>query len=367
MQKFYSIQEAINAVLLCAANEVGYMEKASAKDLYNKIANAGSSNYTKYGKEMHSVYPSVMDYPAAWCDAFVDWCFYTTFGICNAKKILAGDFNDYTVASANLYKNKKAWHTSNPKAGDQIFFKNSTRIYHTGIVYKVDSKYVYTYEGNTSNGSAIVANGGMVCSKKYTLNNSNIAGYGRPLYELALSTDAPIEKFEIRLANKGLEIIGATELNIRSFPKTGSVVGTLKQREHVYPTSKTFLSNGEVWFYLEDKNAWFSGKYIQGWIYELTSDITNKWWYAHKDYTYTIHQWEYIDGAWYYFDELGYAKQSEWLNWNDEWYYLSKDCYMATKAYIKPKEQNGTYYWVDESGIWHPDSSKPLQKYHIMQ
>lgn len=176
------MSNTIDKVLHIALEEVGYLEKKTNSQLYSKTANAGSANYTKYGKEMHDLYPTVMDYPAAWCDAFVDWCFYKAYGITNAIGLIGGSFNDYTPASAQLYKNKKAWYTSNPKPGDQIFFKNSTRIYHTGLVYQVDNTYVYTIEGNTSGASGVVANGGGVCTKKYKLNNSKIAGYGRPNY-----------------------------------------------------------------------------------------------------------------------------------------------------------------------------------------
>ena len=178
----------VDKVLAIAEAEVGYLEKKSNANLYSKTANAGAANYTKYGKEMHDIYPSVMDFPAAWCDCFVDWCFYKAYGITNAKALIGGNFNDYTPSSAQLYKNKNAWYTSNPKVGDQIFFKNSTRICHTGIVYKVDSTYVYTIEGNTSGASGVVANGGGVCKKKYKLNYSKIAGYGRPKYDTATST-----------------------------------------------------------------------------------------------------------------------------------------------------------------------------------
>ena len=173
----------VDKVITIALNEVGYLEKKSNKNLDSKTANAGSANYTKYGRDMHDLYPSIMDFPAAWCDCFVDWCFYKAYGVTNAKSLLGGDFNDYTVASANLYKNKKAWYTSNPKIGDQIFFKNSNGICHTGLVYNVDKKYVYTVEGNTSSGSTVVSNGGEVCKKKYLLTNSKIAGYGRPKYD----------------------------------------------------------------------------------------------------------------------------------------------------------------------------------------
>jgi hypothetical protein len=124
-----------------------------------------------------------MDYPAAWCDCFVDWCFYKAYGTCTAQNMLCGNFDDYTVNSAGMYKNKKAWYEKNPKVGDQIFFKNSSgKICHTGLVYKVDSKYVYTIEGNTSSAAGVVANGGCVTKKQYLLTYNRIAGYGRPKY-----------------------------------------------------------------------------------------------------------------------------------------------------------------------------------------
>lgn len=136
-----------------------------------------------------------MDHPAPWCDAFVDWCFQEAYGVSNAKSLLGGNFNDYTVASAQLYKNKNAWYSS-PKVGDQIFFKNSQRICHTGLVYKVTDTRVYTIEGNTSGASGVIANGGGVCKKSYALSYSQIAGYGRPKYDKAesISTITPVKK-----------------------------------------------------------------------------------------------------------------------------------------------------------------------------
>lgn len=184
----------VDMVIAIAEAEIGYLEKSSSayktnhNIIYEKTLGAGRDNYTKYGKEMHAIYPSVMDFPASWCDAFVDWCFYKAYGVANAKALICGDFNDYTVSSAQLYKNKNAWYTSNPQKGDQIFFRNFTRICHTGLVYKVDSTYVYTIEGNTSGASGVIANGGGVCKKKYKLTDSTIAGYGRPNYDIKVDT-----------------------------------------------------------------------------------------------------------------------------------------------------------------------------------
>ncbi len=60
-------------VIQIAKGETGYLEKRDGNltYLYDKKANAGSANYTKYGYEMHKLYPAVMDIGQPWCDAFV--------------------------------------------------------------------------------------------------------------------------------------------------------------------------------------------------------------------------------------------------------------------------------------------------------
>lgn len=177
-------------VLKIALDEEGYLEKSKTvyslnkAIIYEKSAGAGQDNITKFGKEMHDIYPKTMDFPAAWCDAFVDWCFMKAYGIAIAKQLLCGEFDDYTINSANYYKKAGRWSQKDPLPGYQIFFKNSTKICHTGLVYKVDKKYVYTIEGNTSNKGILVPNGGAVAKKKYVLNYANIAGYGMPKYDV---------------------------------------------------------------------------------------------------------------------------------------------------------------------------------------
>ena len=172
-------------VIEVAAAEVGYLEKKSAKDLDSKTANAGDKNFTKYARDL---YPDLQG--QAWCDMFVDWVFVKAYGKATAKKLLGG-FSAYTPDSAQYFKDRKQWHPGNPKKGDVIFFENSERICHTGIVYKVDDTTVYTIEGNTSAGEQVIPNGGGVCKKSYKLYNSRIAGYGRPEYSAADGSSEP--------------------------------------------------------------------------------------------------------------------------------------------------------------------------------
>ena len=181
-------------VINIALKENGYLEKSKLayqknhNIIYEKTAGAGKDNYTKYGKEMHDVYPQIMDFPAYWCDAFVDWCFYKAYGVATAKSLLGGNFDDYTVASAQMYNNKGSLDTT-PAYGSQVFFTKNGKVsgcYHTGLVYKVDSTYFYTVEGNTSVGGSVVSNGGGVALKKYKI--SSYRGrvlFGHPRYDEA--------------------------------------------------------------------------------------------------------------------------------------------------------------------------------------
>ena len=66
---------AADKVIEIAENEVGYLEKASNSNLYDKTANAGSNNYTKYWAEIKPEYQG-----QPWCACFVTWCFVQAFG-----------------------------------------------------------------------------------------------------------------------------------------------------------------------------------------------------------------------------------------------------------------------------------------------
>lgn len=136
----------------------------------------GANNKTKFGDEMHAIQPSNMDKNAPWCDAFCDWCVLQLcrvygYGADMARKVLCGDFDDYTYNSVNLYKKAGRW-SKTPHRGDQIFFGGSG---HTGWVKAVKDERVYTIEGNKSDA---------VRECNYNVSDSRIIGYGMPRYDL---------------------------------------------------------------------------------------------------------------------------------------------------------------------------------------
>lgn len=176
-------------VINVALAEVGYLEKGSNSNLDSKTGNAGYRNYTKYSRDFDKNYPTFYNGKksgAEWCDIFVDWCMVKAFGVEAALKLLGQPKKSCGAGCSwsALYYQKIPSFYRYPEVGDQIFFRDGNGSpCHTGIVYKVDSTYVYTIEGNTSDKAGVVANGGCVAKKKYKLNSSSIHGYGRPKYD----------------------------------------------------------------------------------------------------------------------------------------------------------------------------------------
>ena len=174
-------------LIAIAEAEIGYLEKYSNSQLDHDTANAGYNNYTKYARDLNNAgYYNGNKNGYAWCDVFVDWCFWKLCGG-DAKKAewmicQTGDYGAGCTYSADYFQQAGRFYSS-PKVGDQIFFGNDDDEYHTGIVYAVDSSRVYTIEGNTSSASGVVDNGGGVFKKSYSRNYYGISGYGRPRYD----------------------------------------------------------------------------------------------------------------------------------------------------------------------------------------
>ena len=175
--------EAIKAVISLAEAEVGYHEKASNAQLDDPSGNSGGNNWTKYARDLDA-FPNFYNGQKngyAWCDIFVDWLFVQCFGAEKGRQMLYQPEQSAGAGclySAGYYKQANAFHRSNPRVGDQIFFSYSAGEFsHTGIVVDVNGNTITTVEGNTSDS---------VGRRTYETSNRSIAGYGTPNWELAV-------------------------------------------------------------------------------------------------------------------------------------------------------------------------------------
>ena len=183
MSKIYAAD-----VVNIAAEEVGYIEKATNKDLDRYTGNPGTGNWTKYARDLWAANPHFYQGPKNgydWCAVFFDWCVYMAADMDSrmAQDALyyTGPYGAGCGPSVAYYQAAGAWNDrvyNNrlfvPKPGDQIFFGSASSVQHTGLVERVEDGVVYTIEGNSDN---------MVRRRSYALNNSYILGYGRPKYD----------------------------------------------------------------------------------------------------------------------------------------------------------------------------------------
>lgn len=159
-----------------ALSEVGY-SCVGKKDKYALFIDKNYPNF--YNGKKYGV--------ANFCDIYVDYCV-----IVNAKSDKDAEYVLCQPAKScgagvewswKYYKAKKRT-SSTAHYGDQIFFSKNGKqsgLYHTGMVYKTDSKYVWFTAAN----EAAVKNGKKVRETKkhkYLKTNKKIYGYGRPRY-----------------------------------------------------------------------------------------------------------------------------------------------------------------------------------------
>ena len=174
-----TLNKAVDLIRIALA-EVGYREKASNASLDDPQANAGAGNWTKYARDLAAAgYYNGGKNGYAWCDVFVDWCFYTAFGDDGQRvQCQTGDLGAACVYSAQYFM-MQGRYDQTPKPGDQIFFYVNGEIGHTGIVVEVTDSSVVTVEGNSSD---------RVQKLSYARGSSRIAGYGHPLYDDTMSS-----------------------------------------------------------------------------------------------------------------------------------------------------------------------------------
>lgn len=241
-------------VIAIALAEVGYLEKETPdlKYLYDKTANAGYNNYTKYAYELDNLpgFYNGKKNGHPYCDCFVDWCFVKAFGEETARQLLCQPRKSLGAGVQYSYGYYKAAgrFSKTPYVGDQIFFSSASYSYaHTGIVYKVDASRVYTVEGNASGASGVTPNGGGVVRKSYLKTYKYIIGYGHPDYDEAAPVPAdPVDHQAVREMQTALNaaykcgltvdgILGAktkaaVNAHLIKYGKTGKYVKWAQQR-----------------------------------------------------------------------------------------------------------------------------------------
>lgn len=178
-------------VIEIALGEVGYLEKETNAGLDHATANAGDENFTKYARDLDKLrFYNGKKNGCAWCDVFVDWCFVTAYGEEAALEMTFQPEWHLLNKGAGCRFSRRYYENhgrlfDSPEPGDQVFFygEDGETVCHTGLVYAVDERCVYTVEGNTSSAEGVVANGGSVNRKRYLRTDKRLAGFGRPDYE----------------------------------------------------------------------------------------------------------------------------------------------------------------------------------------
>ena len=160
----------VDLVIATALAEVGYREKASNASLDDPQANAGSGNWTKYARDLAAAgYYNGNKNGYAWCECFVDWCFFKAFGPDGQRiQCQTGDLGAACIYSMQYYRQQGRC-DQNPKAGDQVFFYAGGTVGHTGIVVEVSDGSITVVEGNSSD---------RVQKLSYPRSSGSIAGYG---------------------------------------------------------------------------------------------------------------------------------------------------------------------------------------------
>lgn len=273
---FKTINDAINALIAIEEEEVGYLEKKSNSQLDSKTANAGYNNYTKYWRDINKwgLFKYATNWAGgpdwSWCAGLQTWCFVKAFGADAAKKLL---LHLPFISCAVMGTKAKSKLKSTAKRGDIVLFSKSGTFKHTGLVYKVDSNYIYTIEGNTSSSAGVVANGGAVAKKKYLLKTVKTAGHKffTPDYSIVVSNkSASTSKPAVEANTTATKVTSTTvkmKINTKKDPlrcrqtpsTTGKVIGRFAKGATVTVLEKT----NSRFYKVTGKDAW-TNKIITG-------------------------------------------------------------------------------------------------------
>lgn len=276
-----------------ARAEIGYKEKASNSNLDNPSANAGHNNWTKYARDLAAAgYYNGNKNGYAWCDVFVDWCFYQLAGK-NATKAQyiecqSGDLGAGCTYSAGYYKSAGRFYTSNPQPGDQIFFQENGSICHTGIVESVSGNTIVTIEGNASD---------QVKRINRKMNDGYTYGFGRPRYDAEESTAPQTGSYTVGADNEHTVFNFLKQIMGLNTAAATGVLANIARESSFRPTA---LGDGGTSYGI---CQWHAGRYtnLKNWCSQNGKDYTTldgQLWYLknelEKSYTGVLN---YIKGV----------------------------------------------------------------------
>ena len=213
-------EQAKYKLLSYAMDQLGYRE--------------GPNNWNKYAAE--PAMAQLLGWNAQnqpWCNVFVNACFVACFGLEIGAAMLyqpIGGGSALCRASADFFKAACAWieRGRTPEPSDVIFFYRSGDINHMGIVSRVASGSVVTIEGNSSDS---------VAERCYSVNDTTIAGYGRPQW--ALAAEEPV------VCATGAESADSVAEEPRT-PESGANVQKNENYARYYMLRLPYLQCGDV-------------------------------------------------------------------------------------------------------------------------
>lgn len=326
----------LNDLLVLAEREVGYTEKNNDNDLYSKVgATAGSGNHTKYADYIKKNYGLEAYCGQAWCATYQFYLETQVYGLQQALRNFGNAFyNCFSImnyAKAKTGDSRWISRTGTPVVGCRVIFKQS----HIALVTKVTSTMIYTNEGNTNNGTAVVRNGGMVCNKSYSRNNSSILGY-----VIMKHDEQPVvtEKFGWSKENNGYRYyLGTSDKYVKN--------DWLQDKDSIwYYFDENGMMKENTWIYVKDKWYWLNPGGAM-----VANDWTQQkgiWYWLTKSGAMLSNSWLEFKNKWYYLNDSGAMLTNTWYMYKEDWYYLDKDGIMVTGLL----EDDGKYYVFDDDG-----------------
>ena len=308
----------------------------------------------------------------------------------SGKKLLRGGYSQYTPTGKSFFIKENAY-SKIPHNGDIVYFYSNSlcRVAHVGIVEDVKQKdgtyTVTTIEGNTSV-QAFERNGGGVARKIYVFklsevgNRNRIDGFGTPSFGDETCT---IEEL-IEIARKEIGYLEkASDKDIESKAGNAGMENYTKYGKWYGYTPAYWCQQFISWCAFKacesHKKKNFTGwnKFNGKWMYEINGVVVrDKWmyiderWYACDGAGYSISGWFMLNRDWYYLNPAdGTMLAGQWIDIENESYYLTKSGVMARSVYIK-NDNKHIYHWVDEDGRYQKDydtESPDLKTYGLAE